>query len=68
MLFALRSTLCSNSSSVSDPYLGKFTMLANENSRSTGAEDGRGVLYLMKTFFTEGKSFNIESFCRGSLK
>ena len=52
--FTLSTTRCSNSLSDNLFALGEFVIVANENKRSTGADDGSGVLYFKNIFLIGG--------------
>ena len=55
--FAFNTIFCSNILLVSLFALGEFIVVANENKRSTGAEDGKGVLYFKNIFLVMGYAF-----------
>jgi len=52
-MLAFKTTLCSNNSSLKRFALGEFTIVAKENNLSTGADDGKEVLYYRNIFLID---------------
>lgn len=65
---ALSRSICSKRRSESPPRCGRKISDAKENSRSTGAEEHVGVLYLMKALLKEGYEQSISNSTRGILQ
>ena len=65
MLLPFNNAKFSNSLSDSLLFFRVRIMPANENKRSTGAEEGRIVLYSIKVFLTIGYLFKLSNFLGG---